>query len=322
MLILIIRYCILLLSLLSFGYQSYDNNQPTCTDCHTEIISGQHQHPDLESSCDLCHSSTGVDHPDSESKGFILADEVPALCYMCHEEPMENGSVHYPVEEGDCSMCHNFHSSNREGLLSDNLSENICNDCHDLNIAENDVVHQPVETGDCTKCHNPHNSSYNSLLRIDSQNICKSCHTNLINAKQSIHAPAESGECSFCHSPHSSPNNSLLNLPYPQTLYTESTVENFQLCFQCHDSEIINSELTTYATNFRDGEKNLHFVHINGPKGRNCTICHDMHASDHPYILNMSISFGKWNMNNQFTVLENGGTCSTGCHNNKSYSRN
>lgn len=320
---IIIKLAILLFSVVTTETGNFraGSTQPSCTDCHSDLVSGTIKHPDIENSCDLCHNPTGDEHPGGDSKGFSLTDNVPALCYMCHDNLGEMEHVHYPVEEGGCSNCHSFHSSDRKGLILDDLSENICLDCHDTDTGDNPLIHSPVRQGKCMECHNPHQSGTPGILIKDIQGLCTGCHRGMVSGKTSIHAPAESGECLVCHKAHSSENSSLLTISYPAEFYTEASNNNFELCFQCHDSELMLSETTLYSTNFRDGEKNLHYLHINGEKGRNCTVCHDMHASDLPYILKSKIQFGKWTMPVSYTATASGGSCNTGCHSPKGYSR-
>ncbi|MEZ4999557.1 MAG: cytochrome c3 family protein [Bacteroidales bacterium] len=151
--------------------------------------------------------------------------------------------------------------------------------------------------------------------------LCLSCHRSLIAGKEYVHSPVGEGECTFCHNSHSSANRALLTEPFPETFYAEASSENFILCFSCHDSDLLLSPTTDYATNFREKQENLHFLHIKGQKGRNCFVCHDMHASTLPHILRNSITFGEWTMKVDFIPAENGGTCYSGCHGPKSYSR-
>ncbi|MCK4993003.1 MAG: hypothetical protein KAS29_21040, partial [Bacteroidales bacterium] len=81
------------------------------------------------------------------------------------------------------------------------------------------------------------------------------------------------------------------------------------------------AEVTTTATNFRNGDQNMHFLHINGTKGRNCNLCHDMHGSPNEHLIADKVMFGNWEMPVGFKALENGGSCLTGCHAEKQYVR-
>ena len=91
-------------------------------------------------------------------------------------------------------------------------------------------------------------------------------------------ALAELG-CIVCHLPHSSEYPYLLNDSYSTKKYQAGTIENYGLCFNCHDTDLLMEESTLYGTNFRDGSQNLHFLHIKGETGRNCNLCHSVHAA-------------------------------------------
>ena len=75
-------------------------------------------------------------------------------------------------------------------------------------------------------------------------------------------------------------------------------------------------------TNFRDGDKNLHFKHVNKPKGRNCIICHNVHASDENFLIQTQTKPDSVLQKKIiFTKTENGGKCEVGCHKPREYSR-
>jgi len=59
---------------------------------------------------------------------------------------------------------------------------------------------------------------------------------------------------------------------------------------------MLRDKETTTLTNFRDGKRNLHFLHVNRPeKGRTCRACHETHASTHPKHIRDAVPFGKVN---------------------------
>ena len=50
-------------------------------------------------------------------------------------------------------------------------------------------------------------------------------------------------------------------------------------------------------TSFRDGDVNLHYLHVNKAKrGRTCRACHSTHASKHNVIIRDSVPFGRWEL--------------------------
>jgi len=74
---------------------------------------------------------------------------------------------------------------------------------------------------------------------------------------------------------------------------------------------------TDEATGFRNGERNLHWVHVNKKtKGRTCRTCHEVHASKRPRLVAESVPFGKrgWRLPLNFEKTETGGSCQPGCH--------
>ena len=103
--------------------------------------------------------------------------------------------------------------------------------------------------------------------------------------------------------------------------YVPGVKESFELCFKCHEASLFDEELTTTATNFRKEDKNLHFVHVNREKGRNCKLCHNIHGSPNDHMINEKAQFGNWQMPLNYKHAEDGGSCQPGCHEQRSYSR-
>nr|MDA3952452.1 OmpA family protein [Bacteroidales bacterium] len=78
----------------------------------------------------------------------------------------------------------------------------------------------------------------------------------------------------------------------------------------------------TDATNFRNGNVNMHYLHINGEKGRSCNTCHDVHGTKGKFLISDKVLFGNWEMDMNYVVKEFGGSCATGCHAEEEYNRN
>jgi hypothetical protein len=76
-------------------------------------------------------------------------------------------------------------------------------------------------------------------------------------------------------------------------------------------------------TRFRNGEVNLHWLHVNREKGRTCRACHEVHASKNPFHIRDAVPFGSkgWLIEIKFKQTTNGGSCSPGCHSDKTYDR-
>jgi hypothetical protein len=86
--------------------------------------------------------------------------------------------------------------------------------------------------------------------------------------------------------------------------------------------QLVLQPKTTGLTRFRNGEDNLHFVHVNRPdKGRSCRACHATHASTHEAHVRDSVPYGKWELPINFKPTTTGGSCMPGCHKEAPYDR-
>ncbi|MBK7215384.1 MAG: hypothetical protein IPH88_19310 [Bacteroidales bacterium] len=287
---------------LFMGLGSYDSNnnlktskteEKKCVDCHSDLLESTNVHSPANESCSNCHDVELLDHTENGARGLKLTQEIPVLCFKCHETVRtERDSlkfVHQAMQaENSCINCHSPHSSEEKHLLQNNQKK-MCLSCHDKDK----------------------NSEGEKVLNIKKL---------LLNSKV-IHPPLENGGCSVCHKPHGSENNYLLISNFPKGFYAPATWDSFEFCWECHDSDLLEAPTTETATNFRNGEKNLHFVHMNGKKGRNCTVCHNVHASSNEHLIEDKVMFGGWEMPIRFKTTENGGTCFPGCHNEEKYQR-
>ncbi|RMD48596.1 MAG: hypothetical protein D6830_06570 [Ignavibacteria bacterium] len=403
--------------------------------CHTGINTHEYEHPAMEDGCSTCHDGSISNHPQGKGNEFELNEEMPELCYQCHDAPDEKLNVHPALESGDCTTCHNPHGSDNETILRDENPGNLCFECHDVDEDEGIVKHGPVISRQCIACHNPHASELPTLLRAEPPELCFNCHTQkqeqlnmetvhpayegsctdchmphnshekyllkekapqlcyechddkaeeidsakvvhkVINQKQSCvechnphatntetllkktgsdlcfechdrtykdketkrkikniknivvnaktpHPPVAEGECVTCHNPHYSSNNFLLKGAFPFGAYAEKPNSSyFQLCFDCHDSDKLDKEFGTEFTDFRKGNKNLHYFHISKNKGRNCTMCHEVHGSQKPHLIAKKVKFGNWMMPLNYKESKNGGSCMPGCHQRFEYDR-
>ncbi|MCD4658014.1 MAG: OmpA family protein, partial [Planctomycetes bacterium] len=308
-----------------------------CFECHdTEITENKINHqPVSEGNCQSCHD------PHKSNERSLLKSEMPGLCFSCHEksgQEMTAKHIHPPFED-DCRNCHAVHGSSEKNLI-DQTGIDLCYNCHDdvkESIGKHQIVHKAVnEKSACMNCHSPHASLQKKFLVAESKELCLQCHNKSIatetrklsNIKKKltkskvVHGAIEFDGCSGCHFSHSSMFPSLLEEAFPAGNYTPSQPDSFALCFLCHDSELIKAKITKTGTNFRNDDQNLHYVHISGDKGRSCKNCHDMHGSQSEHLIASKVVFGKWEMPIIFEVVENGGSCLTGCHSKKKYDRN
>ena len=109
---------------------------------------------------------------------------------------------------------------------------------------------------------------------------------------------------------------------FPSAFYQGFALDKYDLCFSCHDKQLVLNEQAKGLTGFRNGEQNLHFVHVNkSDKGRSCRACHETHASVQPRHIRDSVPYGQWQMPINFKKIETGGSCAPGCHKPFGYDR-
>jgi len=295
--------------------------------------------PYTDGACDFCHKGSAKD------PGPLLKP-VNQLCFDCHTdfaEMLAQRKVTHPPAAQECTNCHNPHNSrNKNLLLSDQVT--LCTGCHTdigTTLASAAVKHGALQEGArCSNCHNPHASAVEKLLVQQPYDLCIQCHgkdgltdaagTTLTNMKTLlennpvVHAPVANKDCSACHTPHGGPNFRLLVMPYPARFYSAYDPENYALCFTCHDREMVAVPETATLTGFRDGTRNLHYVHVNKTeRGRTCRACHEVHASPQAFQIRDGVPYGTqgWVLKLNYQKTATGGTCDKTCHALKTYSR-
>ena len=302
----------------------------SCNVCHDDVREGRaHLHgPVAVGECLVCHTPHQSDH-----RGLLI-EERRDLCLACHvdvEVSLANAiSLHEPVVQ-ECAGCHDPHGGDVQFFLPDD-GPDLCMNCHGEFIEtsmEAEFPHAAMTEGEsCRHCHAPHASMQQALLGTDTLTLCLSCHSEeihrddgrVINNVQAelaeatyLHGPIAEDNCVACHQAHGSNVRSILNQAYPAEFYAPYEEGAYDLCFDCHDRTIVDARFTE-ATGFRDGELNLHYLHVSREKGRTCRACHAEHASVQPNHVRTEVPFGMWMMPVRFEKTETGGTCETGCH--------
>lgn len=321
-----------------------DPKRDLCLKCHQQDFSkSKHVHgPVAVGACVVCHQ------PHSSSEPKLLSQPLATLCQSCHAEVLANiekagpGMHRHAALDMGCTHCHDPHASEHPQQLRQ-AAPGLCLTCHkerfDQITAGAKVVHGAVSAeGGCTGCHEPHASRLPALQRGTEPGLCLKCHdkelttasgrrlTNmaaLLAANPDKHGPIREGACTACHSPHAGKHFSLLAEDYPPEFYAPFDVESFKLCFKCHISDLVLKDKGRGLTQFRDGERNLHFVHVNQAKGRTCRACHEVHASKRPAHIREAVPFGTtgWLLEINFEKTTDGGSCAPGCHTAKTYRR-
>ncbi|RJQ49026.1 MAG: cytochrome C [Nitrospiraceae bacterium] len=203
-------------------------------------------------------------HCFAEDKFKLKAGAQGELCLKCHEtfrEKLKERFVHTPVKIGECSGCHNPHTSSH-GKLLDDVSSRICNNCHKQIIPDSPrSAHKIAMEGNCVKCHDPHASANKSVLLRSGSELCLDCHKDVAEKIRSVrfrHKPVNE-DCLACHNPHASVQfASLLKDSVPS------------LCKKCH----------------RTDNPSFARQHMNYPVADSrCNSCHDSHGSNRAVIV-------------------------------------
>jgi predicted CXXCH cytochrome family protein len=312
----------------------------TCRECHDIERKARLHGPFASGECTACHQPH-----ESDNEFLLLGGEGRAHCLFCHpttaEQLREAAIIHQPLEDG-CTGCHEAHSSDYAALLTQPLEE-LCFDCHveiEDEVTRATTPHGAVVDGrGCVNCHDPHVGERPDLLADELQALCLGCHSEaqvardgrtipdmrpVLLERKSLHGPVRTGQCDTCHEAHGSPYARLLRWAYTPAFYTPFDPAKYATCFECHNSAAITNERTETDTNFRDGDRNLHYVHVNrAEKGRTCQTCHEIHGSDLPHHMASAVPFegGEWSMPIGFRQTETGGSCSPGCHQPEEYRR-
>ncbi len=252
------------------------------------------------------------------SSAPVLADDSGGcLASGCHESLQNNAAGH--PEKVACGSCH----AQKESAVSDHpaatgaVSGKRCTACHTM---DSRFMHPPAAAGDCTVCHRLHGAS-EKLLITDRQILCMQCHLDFDRGEKASYHPGGNA-CEDCHAAHGADQQNLLVAPFNPAAYLAFDVENYKLCFKCHKISLLQFPDTSFYTDFRNGRKNLHYLHVNKKnRGRNCLLCHDVHGSTSPKLIAETVSYGQWAMPLNFRKEENGGSCFPGCHGQKRYDR-
>jgi DmsE family decaheme c-type cytochrome len=145
-----------------------------CVSCHAERKVAADT-PSAHRNCAVCH------HAHGNNETSYLLQEQPALCLNCHKVNAfwEKGIGHSPAVKGECGICHDPHSPQKQKPVAD-----LCSGCHDLSPAVLGESHQAIIPGrdSCLQCHDAHGGPDRSLT---------------LPVK---HAPFSDGDCKACHS--------------------------------------------------------------------------------------------------------------------------
>ena len=256
-------------------------------------------------------------------------------------KPLPKAEAKYamaPFQSGHCGVCHVNDDPNKPGPIRHATVNEQCFECHDdvNEVMKRRYKHTPSKEA-CTDCHNPHASNIEKNLIALPFNLCVNCHakdgmvaadgTAMTNYKQWLddnkhwHDPVKNKDCSACHKTHGGDNFRLLVAAYPEKFYAAYDRKNYALCFGCHNEKVVSQPETTTLTGFRDGSRNLHYVHVNKERGRTCRACHEVHASKQDNHIRDAVPYGPkgWLLSIGYTKTATGGQCTKTCHDTKTY---
>ena len=313
----------------------------SCRQCHEDVTKGlpEVHGPVAAGACTACHKAH------SSPNAYLLVKPQAELCLECHvstRKRLETArTVHGPVAV-DCNACHLSHASEYKMILKQEPTT-MCLECHTQikSLIETATTkHDAVSTGQaCMNCHDAHATDYAALLLDDMVEMCLNCHdreipmgngVKLMNMRpvlesgRSLHGPIAQRTCVPCHQIHGGSNFRLLVKSYPPEFYAPFAEESYALCFSCHERQLVLDERTDRLTNFRNGDHNMHYVHVNKTtKGRTCRACHETHASRKEKHVRDAVPFGTggWMLPINFVKSDTGGTCAPGCHRAYGYDR-
>jgi predicted CXXCH cytochrome family protein len=317
-----------------------DSVERLCATCHNTPLK-QHAHqPFAKGDCSACHQAH-----QSQNAFLLRGGGGSEHCFTCHADMQHklasSPDVHKPATK-DCVTCHSPHATDFVHQLKKSPTE-TCLGCHEktrLAMQTASVKHGALtDAKSCGNCHDAHASQEPRLLLQRTDKLCLTCHDKtqratdghtvpnvkpVLTQSKFLHGPIQSGNCSACHNPHGSSMPLLLEKSSPKTFYTSFDLKKYDLCFTCHEKQLVLTKNTTTLTNFRDGDVNLHFAHVNrDPKGRTCKTCHAVHGSDLPKHLATDVPFegSDWSMPIAYEPSATGGSCTPGCHKLRSYDR-
>jgi len=208
-----------------------------CTACHDPhgskspgLLMPLKHAPFAENRCQACHAEAKT-----AGGGYPLKGAVNDLCLGCHPGIREYAGMahqHLPLNQYDCTTCHNAHAAGEPSLLRTEASA-LCLGCHTspagLGADFRNSLHKEVA---CATCHAPHGSPNARLMQADVISLCGSCHQHQHSVTHPMGAatldPRNGApmDCASCHQIHLAKYDPLL----PKDGARE-------LCVECHKNK-------------------------------------------------------------------------------------
>jgi len=247
-----------------------------CINCHPlDKFRGTIYHKPIDD-CFSCHTAHVSKYPK------LLVNKMPNLCLDCHSSILKEWktfeNIHYPVQKGECLLCHDSHSGGR--WLLKNSIDKLCQACHDIEMKRK-FLHQPFVSGNCNACHISHGSNEGQLLKR--KDICIECHP--LQGLKRTHRNIDNGAgCTTCHNPHGGNNKSLLmdkvHRPYKEgrcDVCHFGKAQGNQMCLSCHPN--VENEFFSKYNHYLPTVENKPF----------CVECHSPHVAEEKGLIKVKI---------------------------------
>jgi predicted CXXCH cytochrome family protein len=291
-----------------------------------------------ETNCLICHN------------GSVAATDIRSMLNKSYVHNVYSYSrLHDPEERNivqtrhvECADCHNPHAS-RNFKTAPPYANGFIEGVQGVDRNGNSVAHIQFQYELCYRCHadspvkpasaTPRQIEQNNVrLEFDSNNPSYHPIENLgknPDVPSLISPLSESGViyCTDCHSsngndspkgPHGSIYPHILKYRYETADYTPESYQNYELCYQCHNRNLILNGLDSFT-------REVHRKHI-VEEQTPCNVCHEPHgisssqgnSMNHTHLINFDISVvspdpvtGKL----EFADLGNfNGSCYLRCH--------
>jgi predicted CXXCH cytochrome family protein len=191
---------------------------------------------------------------------------------------LDQGVVHRPVIKGECTGCHDPHSSDQAALLIDRPAA-TCFTCHAEMPRQFKNAHAPFAKGQCLACHVPHQSRHANLLVKEADTLCLDCHSRASVEQKHAGFPAKVDNCGSCHNPHGSDRRALvrnvLHAPFAEGCTDchagKGEPVTIDTCLECHPD--VTEQMASSHNHLVRYEEN------------GCIACHTPHAGDDERLL-------------------------------------
>lgn len=298
--------------------------------------------------CTICHDSKKV----SLSNAAGVRPDLNKVCLVCHDDLeylLKKGTnaqtgLHSAIQKKGCVACHDPHQSEVKTFLKNANTTELCVECHaPMKQALQKGFHKTFYKEGCMSCHEPHQSKNQNLLKTPEIDLCLKCHASHKEGDSKAHVKLpeniplikigswrhgeSSGKilrCSQCHAVHGSDQKAFLKTKYSSQTYQIFSDQTLMLCFKCHNSKLVTEtkEGSKAVTKFRNGDVNLHHLHIKGTaRKRSCGACHEVHGATQKMLVKTGFEIHGIKFPIKYEKNERGGNCTTACHQKYSYDR-